>query len=353
LLLPAGELARQVVLAPAEPDGREQLAGAPALLGERHVGVDHGERHVLERRRPPEQVEILEDEADPAAADGGALVDGQGRDVGVAQVVGAARRLVEAAEQVHARRLARARRAHDGEELARPDVERHAAQRPHLDVAQVVDLPHVAELDERAHVGLARTAAARRTRAAAPRARPRCSRVAGRRRPGPPRAGRRPVPRRAGCRGPRPAPRRAGARRPARGRRRRSPPSASRPARPRRPRPAGSGARAPGCGGPGRAWPAWSRASCADACSLAVSAVSRSFCATRFLASSVRFRSRRSFLSLVSARSPTTFACAFFKLASASRTFTAKGAGSILATRWPFLTGELKLTSIAWIGPET
>ncbi len=31
----------------------------------------------------------------------------------------------------------------------------------------------------------------------------------------------------------------------------------------------------------------------------------------------------------------------------------ANGAGSILATRWSFLTGELKVTSIAWIGPET
>src|SRR5206468_6113683 len=32
MLLAAGELARQVVLAPVEPDGREQLTGAPALL---------------------------------------------------------------------------------------------------------------------------------------------------------------------------------------------------------------------------------------------------------------------------------------------------------------------------------
>src|SRR5437870_7317041 len=174
LLLPSGELARQVVLAAAQADGREQLARAPVLLGERHVGVDHGERHVLERRRPPEQVEVLEDEADPAVADRRARVGGEGRDVDVAQAIGAACRLVEAADQVHARRLAGARCAHDRQELAGPDVERDAAQRPHLDVAQVVDLPHVAELDERAHAGshgysdsLPRAASARGTPSAA------------------------------------------------------------------------------------------------------------------------------------------------------------------------------------------
>src|SRR5947199_837728 len=32
-----------------------------------------------------------------------------------------------------------------------PDGERDAAQRPHLDIAEVVDLPHVAEPDERPH----------------------------------------------------------------------------------------------------------------------------------------------------------------------------------------------------------
>src|SRR5438132_12975796 len=81
-------------------------ARAPALLAERHVGVDHGERHVLEGRRPPEQVEVLEDEADPAVADRRAVVGGEGRDVDVTQAVGPPGRLIEAADHVHARRLA-------------------------------------------------------------------------------------------------------------------------------------------------------------------------------------------------------------------------------------------------------
>ena len=60
-----------------------------------------------------------------------------------------ARRLVEAAEDVHQRRLARARRAHDRDELALVDGQRDAAQRVHLDVAQLVDLGDPVELDDR------------------------------------------------------------------------------------------------------------------------------------------------------------------------------------------------------------
>jgi len=63
-------------------------------------------------------------------------------------------------------------------------------------------------------------------------------------------------------------------------------------------------------------------------------------------------RSRRSVLSFKSARSPPTFACAFCKLASASRTLTAKGAGSIFAMRClldPRVEGDVERL----IGPET
>ena len=48
------------------------------------------------------------------------------------------RRAVEPGEQVHERRLARARRAHDGRELADGDLERDAAQRVHGRLALAV-----------------------------------------------------------------------------------------------------------------------------------------------------------------------------------------------------------------------
>ena len=65
------------------------------------------------------QIEALEDEAEAFAADAGELRLAQPRDIDALEEVVAARRPVEAAEDVHERRFARARRAHDGDELAR------------------------------------------------------------------------------------------------------------------------------------------------------------------------------------------------------------------------------------------
>ena len=49
LLLAAGELARQVVLAVGQADGGERRQGAAALLAERRVAVDERQLDVLER----------------------------------------------------------------------------------------------------------------------------------------------------------------------------------------------------------------------------------------------------------------------------------------------------------------
>ena len=78
-----------------------------------------------------QQVELLEDEPDPPVADVGQLLLGHGAHVLAGQPEGARRRDVEAAEDVHEGRLARARRAHDGHVLAgvdgRSDTPRRAS----------------------------------------------------------------------------------------------------------------------------------------------------------------------------------------------------------------------------------
>src|SRR5262249_31402329 len=61
--------------------------------------------------------------------------------------VAAARRLVEAADHVHQRRLAGAGRPHDRDELAGLDVEVDAAQGVHLVRAHAVDLGELADAD--------------------------------------------------------------------------------------------------------------------------------------------------------------------------------------------------------------
>src|SRR5262249_9163997 len=71
------------------------------------------------------------------------------RDFATGEVIRAERRSIEAAEDVHERGFAGARRAHDRDELARDDVERDAVQRADLDVAGLVDLVDVVDRDER------------------------------------------------------------------------------------------------------------------------------------------------------------------------------------------------------------
>src|ERR1044072_4479871 len=59
----------------------------------------------------------------------------------------AAGRMFATAENVHARRFARAARAHDGHELARRDCEVDAAQRAHQTLALAVHLRDLRQLD--------------------------------------------------------------------------------------------------------------------------------------------------------------------------------------------------------------
>ena len=169
LLLAAGELAREVVLAALQPEEVERLE-RPVGAVRRPARVEERQGDVLEGARPREQVEALEDEPDAAAPDAreGRLV--LRRDVHRLEQVLPAGRPVEAAEDVHERRLARARRAHDGDELSLLHREADPAQRVHLDVAQVVDLGEVADVDD----GLGHRATLLRSRgsAAARRRRP-------------------------------------------------------------------------------------------------------------------------------------------------------------------------------------
>ncbi len=95
-----------------------------------------------------QQVEGLEDEADFLVADARQLVVVEFADQLAVEPVLALGRRIEAADQVHQRRLAGARRAHDGDVLVVPDAEIDAAQRVHLLLrAHVVGPPQVLDDD--------------------------------------------------------------------------------------------------------------------------------------------------------------------------------------------------------------
>ena len=97
-------------------------------------------------RERREEVEALEDEADLAAADVGALGVGGGRQVFVVDDDAPGRRRQKPAEQVQHRGLAAPRRPHDGEILALLHVERHAPQRGHVHAPHPVDLRQIFRL---------------------------------------------------------------------------------------------------------------------------------------------------------------------------------------------------------------
>ena len=96
-----------------------------------------------------DQVVELEDEADVLAAVGGQRAFVGLRQIGVAIEDAAARRDVEAADDVEERRLAGAGWPEQHDELSLVERERHLSQRVDLHLAHAVDLREVANVKQR------------------------------------------------------------------------------------------------------------------------------------------------------------------------------------------------------------
>src|SRR5262249_39200317 len=97
-----------------------------------------------------EEVEELEDEADLPAPEDRDLVVAHPRDRGAADDDLPLGGLVEAAQQMEQRALARAAGTDHGHELSGRDVERHPAQRADVGLTMPEDRPYAAQGD---HVG--------------------------------------------------------------------------------------------------------------------------------------------------------------------------------------------------------
>src|SRR6202035_4376489 len=122
-----------------------------ALAG-RRAGIEQAVGDVLEGTVCLEQVELLEDEADPACAERRERGIGGACDVRAPDAPDPARRAFERAHDVQQRRLARSRRPDDRAQLALLDADVHAAQS--FD-ASGIELDDVAQLEHlpRAHCG--------------------------------------------------------------------------------------------------------------------------------------------------------------------------------------------------------
>src|ERR1700686_316937 len=110
-------------------------------------GVDQRHLDVVQRSGARDEVEALEHESDLAVANPRQLVVRELRHIGPVKQVTAAARYVEAADDVHQRRLAGAACAHDRDELAPGDVQVDPLQRLHLDLAHAVGLGDALERD--------------------------------------------------------------------------------------------------------------------------------------------------------------------------------------------------------------
>src|SRR5690606_9799815 len=110
LLLPARKLTRHVMHALAEPDPPQRGGGRRFLVCEAATAVvQQRQLDVLERGRSGKQVEALKNEAELAAAQIGEFVSRKAGYGNAIELVATFGRAVEAAEDVHHRRLARSR----------------------------------------------------------------------------------------------------------------------------------------------------------------------------------------------------------------------------------------------------
>src|ERR1035438_4680524 len=137
LLLAAGELVGKVLEAVGESEIAQQVAGTCGTRGLLHAAVDGGNFGVFDGAEVAHQVVALEDETKGIAAQSGQGIAVEAGDIDAADAIGAGRRLVETADDVHEGGLAGAGCAHDGDEFAalngQADVpehcQRHAARR--------------------------------------------------------------------------------------------------------------------------------------------------------------------------------------------------------------------------------
>jgi hypothetical protein len=116
------------------------------------VAVEQRQRDVLLDGQARQEVEGLEDEADAVGPVPGPPVGVEAGDLLAVEDDAAFARRVHEAEDVHERRLARARGAEDGDEFALLEIQIHAVQSMDVLIAHAVGLAEAADGDERRHL---------------------------------------------------------------------------------------------------------------------------------------------------------------------------------------------------------
>ncbi|MNZ94428.1 hypothetical protein D3C78_1135340 [compost metagenome] len=152
LLLPAGQLRRIDITLVAEADQLQQLADPLLDLEGPLAGDLERQGDVLPDGLRRQQVEVLEDHADPPAQ-GDQLVLVEDADVHTVDAHPAAARLLQTVEGTDQRRLAGAAASDDPEDLATADAQVDVVERVHHALAAAVGLtqPFETDVGERLH----------------------------------------------------------------------------------------------------------------------------------------------------------------------------------------------------------
>lgn len=105
----------------------------------RYVRVDQRHLDVLASAHPREEVGVLKHKADGLVPDPREVIARQFGDILPIQHVTAVSWAIEAPDYIHQRRLARSGGAHDGDELARRDLERNVVKSDYLNLAHAIN----------------------------------------------------------------------------------------------------------------------------------------------------------------------------------------------------------------------
>jgi hypothetical protein len=140
LLLPAGELARQVIDRMRHLHPRERRHHALAALCRRQPAVQQRQLGILEHRQIPDQIEALKDKADLPIPDPRPLPSAEPPNRASLQPVLASGRQLQQPQDREQRRLPGSGRPLDRDVLAATDLEVHIGERVRLQLVAVKDL---------------------------------------------------------------------------------------------------------------------------------------------------------------------------------------------------------------------
>src|SRR6202049_2945722 len=123
LWLPAGKLRGMVVASALQANQAQGLLSAPLPLLALHAGVDQRQFDIFLSRSARQQIESLEHKTDLLVTNPRQILFGELRDLLRIQAIYAARGPVQATDQIHKCRFTRTGSAHNGDELARVNLQ--------------------------------------------------------------------------------------------------------------------------------------------------------------------------------------------------------------------------------------